>query len=269
MNTGYLIYTVIERSIFLDLETANILNRTTSDFYMREHASFSDTRQRPWQGWENIAAMLDASPTTLRVLDIGCGNMRFERFLATRFPNTSINADAFDNCAALASRVDGAEIWFQELDVMDMLAHDERKGIPIIRDNDLSVAFGIMHHIPIPEWRIRLIRLLIEHTKPNGLVAFSLWQFMRDERLARQARRTTPLGCAELGITLRNEDGDYLLGWQNVPGVYRYCHSFSDKEIRELIDLAERSGATLADTYLADGASGNLNRYVILKRDVD
>ena len=61
------------------------------------------------------------------------------------------------------------------------------------------------------------------------------------------------------------EAGDHLLGWQRVPGVYRYCHSFSEAELDslpvELSDLAE-----LEERFEADGRTGNLNTYVILRR---
>lgn len=92
------------------------LNALTSDFYAREAASFSATRQAPWHGWEKAwelitapdaaqgpfpshAAVRDSlssraaripddyasnSKDSLAVLDLGCGNLRFERFLAER-----------------------------------------------------------------------------------------------------------------------------------------------------------------------------------------
>lgn len=80
------------------------LNDLTSDFYAREAASFSATRQAPWHGWEKAWELITAhdavqgpfpshaarvpddsagdSGAPLTILDLGCGNLRFERFLA-------------------------------------------------------------------------------------------------------------------------------------------------------------------------------------------
>ena len=105
------------------------LNALTSDFYAREAASFSATRQAPWHGWEKAwelitapdaaqgpfpshAAVRDSlssraaripddyasnSKDSLAVLDLGCGNLRFERFLAER-TNAPLRVTALDNC---------------------------------------------------------------------------------------------------------------------------------------------------------------------------
>lgn len=61
------------------------------------------------------------------------------------------------------------------------------------------------------------------------------------------------------------EPGDYLLGWKNLPGQYRYCHHFTDEEVERLIaELAPY--ARVAASFSADGKTGNLNRYVVLQR---
>ena len=115
------------------------LNALTSDFYAREAASFSATRQAPWHGWEKAwelitapdaaqgpfpshAAVRDSlssraaripddyasnSKDSLAVLDLGCGNLRFERFLAER-TNAPLRVTALDNCPDLASPEIGA-----------------------------------------------------------------------------------------------------------------------------------------------------------------
>ena len=58
--------------------------------------------------------------------------------------------------------------------------------------------------------------------------------------------------------------GDYLLGWQESE-CFRYCHSFEEDEIDTLVKSLG-SSALECDRFSADGASGTLNRYVVLQR---
>ncbi|MFR0868049.1 MAG: class I SAM-dependent methyltransferase, partial [Adlercreutzia sp.] len=105
------------------------LNALTSDFYAREAASFSATRQAPWHGWEKAWELITAhdavqgpfpshaarvpddsagdSGAPLTILDLGCGNLRFERFLAEH-TNAPLHITALDNCPDLASPAIGA-----------------------------------------------------------------------------------------------------------------------------------------------------------------
>jgi hypothetical protein len=59
--------------------------------------------------------------------------------------------------------------------------------------------------------------------------------------------------------------GDYLLGWQDTPDVWRFCHDTSEDEIDKLV----RSTSGLSCERLrfsADGKRGDLNRYLVLER---
>ena len=60
------------------------------------------------------------------------------------------------------------------------------------------------------------------------------------------------------------ERNDYLLGWNAQPGVYRYCHHFDDGEVDRLAD-AVSDKARVVDRFTADGRSGNLNAYIVLR----
>ena len=67
----------------ISASTAEQLSRITSEFYAQQAQSFSATRQMPWQGWQQC---LNAMPQLLSgekpsVLDVGCGNLRFARYL--------------------------------------------------------------------------------------------------------------------------------------------------------------------------------------------
>lgn len=244
----------------MDMQEARRLSDITNEFYRTVHASFSATRQSPWAGWERVAEVTfpDADggaagggtadggaaggSRAFDVLDLACGNLRFERFLAGRVPGARVwAADICDELVELAPADDLPELRYQHVD----LASDP--AAVVAPACDLCVSFGFMHHLPSTEQRMAVLRALVEHTRVGGFVAVSFWQFAHDERLRAKA---TPLA----------EPGDYLMGWQHEQDVWRYCHSYEEDEIDALV-AGLSAEVQEVERFSADG---NLNRYVIL-----
>ena len=245
----------------------------TGEFYRANAESFSQTRQSPWQGWVRLLEVMDsvAKQKPLRVLDLACGNLRFERYLADALPNRMLSGYAVDNCDPLVEAGERNEsdalsrMSFQNLDAI------ERLSAGCLRESleapdascDLAVSFGFMHHVPLERWRADLLRALIAKVRPGGFVAVSFWRFLNSDKLARKAQQTTSRARVELGLPelLPN---DYLLGWQDTQGLYRYCHHFDEPEIDRLLAMVADS-ADLVSRFEADGKTGNLNEYVVLR----
>ena len=233
----------------MDQHVARRLSDLTTSFYAHATASFSATRQAPWLGWERLLELCVFVPThELRVLDLACGNLRFERFLCERF--ASVRAWAVDNCDELVSTAP-CSTKYQHVDLAQS-PHDVEAPLC-----DLSVSFGFMHHLPLLEQRQHVLNVLVEHTRPGGWICVSFWQFAKNPRLRAKARPVE-----------EGEPGDYLLGWQDDAQAQRYCHSFEEEEIDELVASVVPHAAEVA-RYSADGKTGNLNRYVLLRREVD
>ena len=275
------------------------LNDLTSDFYAREAASFSATRQAPWHGWEKAwelitapdaaqgpfpshAAVRDSlssraaripddyasnSKDSLAVLDLGCGNLRFERFLAER-TNAPLRVTALDNCPDLASpeigalsaafphslRSSSAASKTKEEDASGQGANPPEKTIVDLRaldiveslldgtfadrlprnSHDLAVAFGLMHHLPTFALRARVLEGLLGSLRPGGFAVVSFWQFLNDPRLAAKAATVTAEGRAAHCLPTFQEN-DFLLGWQHAEGTYRFCHHTPEDEIDALL----------------------------------
>ncbi len=226
------------------------MSELTTDFYRRVSTSFSATRQSAWTGWCELCdrLSLDASPR-LRVLDVACGNLRFERFLCERVP--SVETWAYDNCEELVGECP-TQVHYTCADVAQALlaGSDPLHSAPPC---DLAVAFGFMHHLPLEEQRLALLRLLGSHTRKCGKVVVTFWQFADDERLRAKAR-PAPGGGAH----------DYLLGWQDEPDVWRFCHHATEEEVDRLVARTSDQMRELA-RFSADGRSGRLNRYVVLE----
>lgn len=246
----------------------------TGEFYRANAESFSQTRQSPWQGWVRLLEVMDARAAErelLRMLDVACGNLRFERYLADALPGRMLSGWAVDNCEPLVEAGERSEfgplsrIAFQNLDVIERLSGGrlwESLEAPDA-SRDLAVSFGFMHHVPLECWRAELLRTLIAKVRPGGFVAVSFWRFLNSDKLAGKAKETTSRARAELGIP-ELPPNDYLLGWQDTQGLYRYCHHFDELEIERLL-AAVADSAELVSRFEADGKTGNLNEYVVLR----
>ena len=270
----------------MEERTARELSRLTGEFYAETSASFSATRTAPWPGWRRVLAETElgagfvpdvtgAPVRPLRVLDLACGNMRFERFLGQELvagaaePGAAdplVEAYAFDSCddMALDADVPGVLVHYHHLDVVEALWSVQNLATQLDAPScELCVCFGFMHHLPLVEQRERVLKALVERATPGGTIAVSFWQISRSARLLAKARATTERAVAELGLSDLGS-GDYLLGWQDRADVLRYCHDFCEEEV-DALARAVRPWAREVSRFSADGATGNLNRYLLLR----
>ncbi len=266
----------------MDTVTARMLNKVTGEFYRLQAESFSATRQAAWAGWLRV---LDgpagraftggsALASGVSVLDVGCGNLRFARFLVQQHPDLRLDYHALDSCVPL---VDGEALLehpnvrldFHEHDILAALLADTPKLALPAPPCDFVACFGFMHHVPGRERRVELLRALMAAVKPGGYLAISFWQFMNSPDLAEKACETHARALADLaprGLDSRRlDEGDYLLGWQGKPGAYRYCHNFTPAEIEALITDAGLA-SQVVHRFEADGRTQTLNAYRVLTR---
>ena len=124
--------------------------------------------------------------------------------------------------------------------------------------------FAFLHHIPTAELRERFMRELVKLAMPGGLVVVSLWSFADEPEIAAKAVETTAQAVEALALE-GLEAGDYLLGWQNNPNVWRYCHSFDAEEVDEVAECVEPD-ARLIRRFRADGRNGKMNTYLVFQK---
>lgn len=185
--------------------------------------------------------------------------------------NAAIKVQALDACDELAQNgvqlPANVSVSFTHCDVTKELQSGTLADVlRFDAQADLSVSFGFLHHIPLPEWRATFLQTLIRATKPGGFAFVSLWRFLTDEGLAAKAKESTASGIAELGYGKEQfGKGDCLLGWKKETGAYRYCHSFSDEEIDALASAVTNEGRLKA-RFQADGRTGALNEYLVFQR---
>ena len=256
----------------MDNALAYRLSELTGEFYAQVAESFSATRQTPWAGWQRLYEQCSLGRgAELRICDLACGNLRFERFVSEKRMAAGIAGGlqvfAFDNCDALEAdaHIDHAHVLYTHADVAEILyeGSDLRR---VLGDSvcDVAVCFGFMHHLALGSWRERVLEALLSCVEPGGFVAVSFWQLSQSEKLLDKARAFTEIAAPELGVYGLGA-GDYLLGWQSRTDVARYCHDFSEEEIDGLVAGVEDMAREVT-RFSADGATGNLNRYVVLRR---
>lgn len=307
----------------MNREAVRALCQLNTEFYERNAASFSQTRTVPWEGWRRCMAAcgfddfdeaLDQpanAQTADSVLDIACGNLRFEAFLANAYPHIDWSFFAVDNCEPLVASGQediAKKVHFTCEDIVSNLLEGlpaaEPANIPALAAAtpfDLVVSFGFLHHIPSFDLRRQFLLEALSQVKPGGYLVVSFWQFLNDPAKRAKIEQTHVealaffAGCAETRTNDREaldrgvgssssdnpnpsclkppaffagslEPNDYFLGWKNEPGNYRYCHHFSNEEIDRIIAVLAPH-ATVVESFSADGKPGNLNRYVVFKRE--
>lgn len=304
--------------------TMRALCQLNTEFYERNAASFSQTRAAPWEGWRRCMAacrfdgLAEAAfdqpanaQTADSVLDIACGNLRFEAFLANAYPHIDWSFFVVDNCEPLVASGQediAKKVHFTCEDIVSNLLEGlpaaEPANIPALAAAtpfDLVVSFGFLHHIPSFDLRRQFLLEALSQVKPGGYLVVSFWQFLNDPAKRAKIEQTHVealaffAGCAETRTNDREaldrgvgsfssdnpnpsclkppaffagslEPNDYFLGWKNEPGNYRYCHHFSNEEIDQIIAVLAPH-ATVVESFSADGKPGNLNRYVVFKRE--
>jgi SAM-dependent methyltransferase len=261
-------------------DTRSLLCAINRDFYDRVAAEFSATRDHPWPGWTPVLAEL--APGPLSVLDVGCGNGRFAAFLAEarQAPLSSLEylgLDASEPLLAQArARSLGAGVRFERRDLLrDLPDGDSAASLPA-GPYDLISVFGFLHHVPAFEARCVLLQELGARLAARGLLAVTVWCFGESERLhGRSLSWQSYNETASAKIDLAQlEPGDQLLRWggrkpaAGRAAPVRYCHLADEAEVGRLLAAVGRgaSGLCLGDRYRADGRSGDLNQYLLLRR---
>jgi tRNA (uracil-5-)-methyltransferase TRM9 len=261
----------------MNARTVAALDRINQRFYSQCAEAFDETRSRPWRGWDRAISgfcdglsQVEGQTDTRAILDAGCGNGRFGLYLSTRLAGP-MRYRGLDESAAmlrLAHRrmygIGSIDLDLRQCDV----AECDSQALTDGERFDLAAAFGLLHHVPGFDRRLRLVRRLSEALTPEGTLLISFWQFGDRQRFRRRFIDWSEHNrSAEEPIDLEDlEEGDYLLAWgEGELTSRRYCHFASEDEAQRLV---EASRLRVLDCYLSDGLSNDLNLYFVLKRSV-
>ena len=234
----------------MDTETTQRLLALNHQFYQTFAAPFSATRRRLQPG---VLHLMPALLPAARILDLGCGNGELARQLQQRgFQGHYLGLDfSAGLLAEAAAGLPPEHFRFLQADLANP------PWLPASEPPfDLALAFAVLHHLPGQALRQQVMAKIHRLLSPGGRFIHSNWQFLNSPRLARRVQPWATAGLDESTV----EPGDTLLDWRQGGAGLRYVHHFSQGE---LLDLAERSGFTVRDSFLSDGEGENLGLYQI------
>ncbi len=243
-------------------------------FYERVAESFHETRRNPQPGLLRAVDFLPSpAQRPLRLLDVGCGNGRFARILndqaiACDYLGVDGSAALLDHARAEAPGWTHVTATFAQAD----LAQPGWGQRLTKRPFGAVTCFATLHHLPSRSLRQRVVSELAAQLADDAPLILSFWQFLDDARLASKRLPWASVGLgvnpgvnpgADDAILDELEPGDALLPWQQTDAV-RYAHHVDEAEARA---LAQAAGLHVVDCYYADGKSGRLGLYLVLKRE--
>ena len=123
------------------------LLKLNKKFYLKTQKYFNTSRQSPWPGWKKLLPHLQVR--NLQVLDLGCGNGRFGKFLAE---HRQIDYTGIDNNQYLLDRC-GEVLPHATLINQDLLKPWPIKEKPACRQGrfDLIVLFAVLAIVVVVE----------------------------------------------------------------------------------------------------------------------
>lgn len=234
----------------------------------------------PWPGWQRLLdwlppwdAFQESGRKFLSVLDVGCGNARLATFLTRAgYPLRYVGVDSSRGLLEAArERLELASSTTVELIEADFLSSGSPGDALPKGPFDFVALFGVLHHVPGSDWRATLLRSLARRVATNGILAIAAWQFAGRPRFTRRRVEWRDLGPV-LGKPIdemKLEPGDALLRFGSDPTLPpRYCHQVAADEFDGIPKDLDSAGIAVqvVGEYNADGADGDLNRYLILRR---
>lgn len=218
-----------------------------SAFYKSLATPFVASRSHDQPGYSRLLEYIPQSP--IDVLDVGCGNGRFGRFLLGH--RTLASYTGVDFSREMVTETSGfpGRFIIRDLSQPDCLAGLMK--YPII------VSLATLQHIPGRVNRVRLLADMTDHLAANGKIILSCWQFLSNDRQRRKLRPWSDIDIGPQDVEL----GDYLLSWQRGGRGLRYVAYIDINEIEVLANLAN---LRIVSQFVDDGREGNLNLYTVL-----
>jgi SAM-dependent methyltransferase len=231
----------------MDESIVRRLVELNKDFYERFAEAFSDSRSGPQPGYNRLLEYI--SPGNPAVLDVGCGNGRFGRYLAARGLATDYTGVDFSGSfLRLINDVPGRFV------ARDLSQPGSLNGLVNFH---FVACLSTLQHIPGRANRLRLLNEMRDTLRPGGYLALANRQFMASTR---QRRKIVPWSEISLDPS-ELEKGDYLLSWQRGGYGVRYVAYLDIEAIKEMADAVE---LRVVSSYYSDGHEGFLNLYSVL-----
>lgn len=222
-----------------------------SIFYETFAEPFAASRATPPPGFIRLLEFIPPNKS-LDILDIGCGDGRFGRFLIDHGITGGYTGIDFTQAIMEQPETFPGRFVLRDLSMPGCL-----EGLGRF---DLVVCLSTLQHIPGQTTRERFVKDMAATLKPGGRIFLSNWQFLESPRQSRKIRAWSQVEVDPDNL----EQGDYLLAWNRGGKGVRYVNMISEKETEALAALA---GLRIGTRFWSDGREGDLNLYTILAVD--
>jgi tRNA (uracil-5-)-methyltransferase TRM9 len=252
----------------MNIKAIKQLNKLNLDFYQTVAQEFSDSRNYYWHAWDDLLLIIKSlgiNHQPLKVLDIGCGNGRFAKFLSEKLEKNCEYIGIDNSSKLLNIAKENSKNYKNPNNTYKFIKQDIITGLlknkKITNQQfDLIIIFGVMHHIPSFDLRKKLFKQLESNLiSNNSYLISSFWQFTKSPRF--QKKNHDP---SSVNINPNNlEKNDYIIDWLRGKKAFRYFH-FTDKN--EVKKLVENTDLKISKQFFADGGVGKLNLYTVLQK---
>lgn len=238
-------------------ETARQLVTLNKQFYQTFGREFSSTRQHLQPGVMRILELVEGDEN---ILDLGCGNGELVRELMRMGHRGRYTGVDFSLSLLKTARRgwEDSPAAFLHAD-LNSPGWDTQVTRSVPGPFDLITAFATLHHIPLAENRLEILKKVHDLLRPAGRFIHSEWQFMNSDKLRQRIQPWSEVSLTEADL----EPGDYLMDWRLGGRGLRYIHHFDEPELEA---LAEASGFRIRTGFLSDGENNRLGLYQVWER---
>ena len=211
---------------------SKILIQKVRDDYNSIADSFSETRQKPWKGWDLLKKYFDQKKS---VLDIGCGNGRLSNFFKYK---TYTGIDISKNLIELAKKeYESKNTHFEVGNFQDLPSSTNKRKF------DTIVSIAVFHHLPSTSGRKKALLQVQKALKNDGIFIFSIWNLLHAKKYAKPRKKALLFSILTLGLM---HPRDLFIPWKKGSNKRnRYYYSFKEKEV---INLLENTGFEVIET---------------------
>ncbi len=189
--------------------------------YERIAEPFAASRAEPWPEVLSFATSL---PADARIVDVGSGNGRHARSLASA-GHPVVAVDFARNLLLIGRRGSRGRVWGRAIDWVQA----DAAALPLRSESmDAALCVAVLHHLPSRDERIAALREIRRVLSVRGRVFVSVWALDQPRfRKVLDARKQLPPEAR----------GDVEVPWTMPDGVVipRYYHLFQEGELEPLI----------------------------------
>ncbi|MEK7673374.1 MAG: methyltransferase domain-containing protein [Patescibacteria group bacterium] len=200
-------------------KTAKKMLKKVVEDYDNLSKDFDQTRQYSWKEFKGFLPYIRDND---HLIDIGCGNGRFYKFITK---NKKISYLGIDNSEKLLEKA-------REQNPQAKFITGSFLELPVDKNiADDIVAIASLHHVPGKDFRLKAIQELYRILKPNGILIISVWNLFQP-RYKKYIWRARLRHILSLGSY---DSRDTMIPWGKT-GIKRYYYAFTQQELRELLE---------------------------------